>query len=514
MVSGSKDVIPSPESKEDSRNSLNVSGQNDTAPVQKAGTKLDQDTPPSLKAVLSELGLTQEQIKEVASAKDLNQLKDILLRLGFDLKETASVSGKNAGALNGEEEMLLHKLMAALKRDGVSQGETGINNEFFAAMKGKFGPFATLEMGNIPAELEGELAPADKLGEEGQLKSGIKELLLQLGLKPEEVENMLAKLQGELALADKLGEEGQLKSGIKELLLQLGLKPEEVEKLMMGGKYSIDKLKKLFPGLGHEKFNAMLKSENMSVNYLKGLLLKMGADPAQVDKLAGLGHSDKKVSLKELMTLLNREAENIYDNNAALSSEKEGHSAGTKGNTDLSSRGEGPVSSIVGGEKVVGEKAQVDFEQLMSKADLRKTAPRQVVEQIVKGVKIQVEGGQTKARITLHPPSLGKVNMHIVTRDNQVSVTFFAESPLVKEIIESNLPQLRESFQQQGLKVEQFNVFVGHQPAGNQAGQQDFSNAGGSYRSAGEGLEEEEGIIASEQMKRRAMGSHSVDLFI
>jgi flagellar hook-length control protein FliK len=259
----------------------------------------------------------------------------------------------------------------------------------------------------------------------------------------------------------------------------------------------------------------MLKSENMSVNDLKGLLLKMGADPAQVDKLAGLGeHSGKKVSLKELMTLLNREAENIYDNNAIHSSAKDGNSAGAKGNNDQSGRGEGTISSIAGGEKVVGEKTQVDFEQLMSKADLRKTAPRQVVEQIVKGVKIQVEGGQTKARISLHPPSLGKVNMHIVTRDNQVSATFFAETSLVKEIIESNLPQLRESFQQQGLKVDQFNVFVGHQPAGNQAGQQNFSNAGGAHRSAGEGLEEEEGIIALEQMKRRAMGSHSVDLFI
>jgi hypothetical protein len=498
LVGGSENLTSSPDvrSKGNSKNLLNVSGQNDTSPVPKAGTKLDQDTPPLLKAVLSRLGLTQEEIKEVTSAKDLNQLKDILQRLGVDLKEAVQVSGKNAGALKGGEEMLLHKLMAALKRDGVPQGEMGINKEIFA-------------------ELKGGLASADSLDAGGDLKSGIKDLLLQLGISSEEVENMLAKLKGELAPAEGLGEEGQLKSGLKELLLQLGLKPEEVEKLMMGGKDSIDKLKKLFPGLGHEKFNAMLKSENMSVNDLKRLLLKIGADPEQVDKLAGLGeHSDKKVSLKELMRLLNREAENIYDNNAIHSSAKDGNAAGTKGNNDQSGRGEGPISSIVGGEKVVGEKAQVDFEQLMSKADLRKTAPRQVVEQIVKGVKIQVEGGQTKARISLHPPSLGKVNMHIVTRDNQVSATFFAETSLVKEIIESNLPQLRESFQQQGLKVDQFNVFVGHQPAGNQAEQQNFSNAGGSYRSAGEGLEEEEGIIASEQMKRRAMGSHSVDLFI
>jgi len=467
-VSENLTSAPDARSKENSKNFLNVSGQNDTSSVPKAGTTLDQDTPPLLKAVLSRLGLTQEEIKEVTSAKDLSQLKDILQKLGLDLKEAAQVSGKNAGALNGEEEMLLHKLMAALKRGGVPQAETGINNEFFAAMQEKFGSFGKLEMENIP-------------------------------------------------LADKLGEEGQLQSGIKDLLLQLGLKPGEVEKLMMGDKDSIDRLKKLFlkPGLNSEKLNAMLRSGSMSGNDLKKLLLKMGADPEQVDKLAGLGeNSDKKVSLKELMRLVNREAENIYDNNAIQSSAKDENSAGTKGNSDHSGRGVDAFSSIVSGEKVVGEKAQVDFEQLLSKADLRKTAPRQVMDQIVKGVKIQVEGGQTKARISLYPPSLGKVNMHIVTSENQVRATFFAETPLVKEIIESHLPQLRESFLQQGVKVEQFNVFVGHQPSGNPAGQQNFSNAAGFLRLEGEGLEEEEGSIALEQMKRRAMGSRTVDLFI
>ena len=43
-----------------------------------------------------------------------------------------------------------------------------------------------------------------------------------------------------------------------------------------------------------------------------------------------------------------------------------------------------------------------------------------------------------------------------------MKVTAIADTPYVKEVIESNLNELKRSLADSGIKVEQFSVFVGH----------------------------------------------------
>jgi len=103
--------------------------------------------------------------------------------------------------------------------------------------------------------------------------------------------------------------------------------------------------------------------------------------------------------------------------------------------------------------------------------------------------------------------------MYIITKENQVRATFIAETPQVKEIIETNLPQLRQSFLQQGLKVEHFNVFVGYHPSDNQTEKHGFFNSGTSPRSGGEEGDGEDDLTM-EIMRKRTIDNHLVDLFI
>ena len=92
-------------------------------------------------------------------------------------------------------------------------------------------------------------------------------------------------------------------------------------------------------------------------------------------------------------------------------------------------------------------------------------------------------------------------------------VAFFTETPQVKEIIENNLPQLRESFFQQGLKVEHFSVFVGNHPSGSQAEQQNDFNAIKTSQSVGKGQDGDD-TPPLEGLKRLVLGNHRVDLFV
>ena len=52
--------------------------------------------------------------------------------------------------------------------------------------------------------------------------------------------------------------------------------------------------------------------------------------------------------------------------------------------------------------------------------------------------------------------------MQIVTESQQVAVRIVAEFPMVKEMLESNLNQLKAELQAQGLEVDELEVSVAH----------------------------------------------------
>jgi len=308
-----------------------------------------------------------------------------------------------------------------------------------------------------------------------------------------------------------------------ELLLRLGLNSSEVEKLVgmkangLSSKEEAALIFQLMNALQQEGVSP--DQAKLTINDLKSLLVKTGVNIEDTGLVVTGRHSGEEVSLKELMNLLNSKGNiNIYDGDTVRLSEKGELFAQTgnetnhsKGNPDLSNNGQLTVNSVVERE-VEGGNKPTEFEQMIFKTEMREPTAQKVIEQIVKGAHVQVRSGQTRARISLHPPSLGEVQLSIVTREDQVKIAFFAETTQVKEIIESNLPQLRQSFLQQGLKVEQFNVFVGNHPSGNQTEQRDSFNSANNHRFESERLDGKDNIILK-SAKRWALGNHMVDLF-
>ena len=392
--------------------------------------------------VLLPLTFTQEESDGFAGAKDIGSLKAFLLKLGLNLCEGG---------------VFLNRLINLLEQKGIPSHKLS-------------------EIREMLVEWNVELLKVDKtITVEGQSQCGIKDLLLQLGVSPEEVEGMSAK--------DKIAI-----NRLSDILAKLGMSPKKAEEMLLHG--------------------------------LKQALIKAGFNPEEANKLLELGgQQGKSISLKELIGLLNRNVEGLSEGDIAHLSEKEGPSLGDKstshhgqGEAELTSRGHIESGTIVTREGE-GGKAQVDFEQVMSKMGTREPTSQKVMEQVVKGAKIQVESGQTRAKIYLQPPTLGKLHMYIITKENQVRATFVTETPQVKEIIESNLPQLRQSFLQQGLKLEHFNVFVGYQPSGNQTEQHSLFDAVKSNRLDREGLDGEDSFTIDETIKG-VRGNHIVDLFI
>ena len=92
-----------------------------------------------------------------------------------------------------------------------------------------------------------------------------------------------------------------------------------------------------------------------------------------------------------------------------------------------------------------------------------------VIDQIINRLSIRSNGSQSEVKIQLDPASLGKVRMNIITSGDGVRTVILAENQAVKQLIESNLSQLRDSMLSQGLKLDGFSVLVGGE------GNQEFS---------------------------------------
>lgn len=91
----------------------------------------------------------------------------------------------------------------------------------------------------------------------------------------------------------------------------------------------------------------------------------------------------------------------------------------------------------------------------------RGPAETKIINQIVEKFSIRSAGDQNNIKLRLDPPSLGSVRMNISTVGDSVRTTIVVENQAVKQAIENNISQLRDSMHSQGLEAEQINVTVG-----------------------------------------------------
>ena len=62
--------------------------------------------------------------------------------------------------------------------------------------------------------------------------------------------------------------------------------------------------------------------------------------------------------------------------------------------------------------------------------------------------------------IQLNPEKLGKVNLSVVSKNGQMTASFVTESEMAKNALESQMQQLKDTLQNQGLKVDAIEVSV------------------------------------------------------
>ncbi|MBR6535930.1 MAG: flagellar hook-length control protein FliK [Lachnospiraceae bacterium] len=94
-------------------------------------------------------------------------------------------------------------------------------------------------------------------------------------------------------------------------------------------------------------------------------------------------------------------------------------------------------------------------------ADLAAAAQvREIANQIMEQIKITIRPEQTNMELQLNPEHLGRVNLTITEKEGMMTAQFTTQTEVAKEAIESQMTALRESLQNQGIKVEAIEVTV------------------------------------------------------
>lgn len=106
------------------------------------------------------------------------------------------------------------------------------------------------------------------------------------------------------------------------------------------------------------------------------------------------------------------------------------------------------------------QQPEVQVQQTYSTESAWDADTQNIMRQIMDYMKVNIKADMTTMEMQLHPASLGTVQVQIAARGGAVTASFITQNEAVKAAIESQVVQLQEQFQEQGVKVEAIEVTV------------------------------------------------------
>ncbi len=82
-------------------------------------------------------------------------------------------------------------------------------------------------------------------------------------------------------------------------------------------------------------------------------------------------------------------------------------------------------------------------------------------QNVENSIKFMLANGENRISLKLYPPELGRVEVELSIKDNKISAKINTENVAVKEVIQSNLDQLKSNLQNAGTTIHKMDVEVG-----------------------------------------------------
>ena len=104
--------------------------------------------------------------------------------------------------------------------------------------------------------------------------------------------------------------------------------------------------------------------------------------------------------------------------------------------------------------------------------EYRSVQTEDIMNQIMDYMKINLKAEAQEMEMQLHPASLGTVGVQIAAKDGVITAHFTTQNETVRAVIETQLIQLKNQFEEQGIKVDAVEVTVANHEYGQQFSQE------------------------------------------
>lgn len=259
-------------------------------------------------------------------------------------------------------------------------------------------------------------------------------------LNPDNLKALVLQVNGNTDITEALTDE-KLANTIKDLLQavedfkaeqDVTISPEELKEML-----------KDYLSAGENQVNNDVSNNQAPVvsdqSVQKGNKDVTEADNSKVDT------GKNNISLEVYKTSESSESESLESN---VSDNKDNNQADVK----MSS----PIDLLIQDLAMKGNENTMSFTEQIAYVRQMEDITNQIVEQI----KVTIKPDQTSMELQLNPESLGKINLSVVSKDGVMTAKFTTENEVVKEAIENQLHILKDSLNNQGIKVETIEVTV------------------------------------------------------
>jgi flagellar hook-length control protein FliK len=135
-----------------------------------------------------------------------------------------------------------------------------------------------------------------------------------------------------------------------------------------------------------------------------------------------------------------------------VSSSKEGE---TKGNLQQGAESSNLFNQVMNN---IADAAEAADTAQVSYTD--RTQMEDIIRQITDKITISAKAEETSMELSLHPASLGNVNILLTSGKDGIVAKFTAQNEIVKEAVESQMLQLQQKFDEQGIKITSIEVTI------------------------------------------------------
>lgn len=118
-------------------------------------------------------------------------------------------------------------------------------------------------------------------------------------------------------------------------------------------------------------------------------------------------------------------------------------------------------SNLFTGNQVVNNNFQQNITNVQSAEVVFEMEQTQMImDQIMEHMDIQLNAEESTLQMQLHPEELGTLQVTISAKEGVMTAQFTAESEAVKAVLENQIMQLQDKFDQQNIKVEAIEISV------------------------------------------------------